>query len=74
MQQVLHNRVSEGKITEGDFKSKIIKRKNVSYNNMEDYIQNLERKLMKKYRLGFSGLHKMLVLKAGQQEYGQFYI
>ena len=74
MQQVLHNRVSEGKITAGDFNSKTSKRKNISYNQMEDYIIDIESKLMKKYRLGFSGLHKMFVLKSGQEEFGQFYV
>ena len=49
-------------------------RKNVSYNQREDYIQDIENKLMKKYRMGYSQLHKHLVVKRGQQEFGRVYI
>jgi hypothetical protein len=41
------------------------RKKHISYNRREDYIQNIEEELMKKYRVGYSGLHKLLVLKEG---------
>ena len=41
------------------------RKKHISYNKREDYIQNIEEELMKKYRVGYSGLHKLLVLKEG---------
>ena len=67
MQQVLYNQDAVRQTTEGGFNRSI--RKNVSYNKYEDHIQKLERELMKKYRLGYSALHKFLILKEGQQQF-----
>ena len=66
MQQVLYNRNAVKQTTAGGFSRSI--RKNVSYNKYEDHIQKLERELMKKHRLGYSALHKFLILKEGQQQ------
>ena len=67
MQQVLYNRDAVRQTTAGGFNRSI--RKNVSYNKYEDHIQKLERELMKKHRLGYSALHKFLILKEGQQQF-----
>lgn len=49
-------------------------KKHVSYNKHEDYIGDIEIKLMKKYRCGYSALHKMLVVKEGRQQFSGFYL
>ena len=67
MQQLLPNRNAVGKVTAGNFQSKKRRCKNISYNSNEDYIMEIEKKLMRKYRLGFSQLHKTLVYNAAQQ-------
>ncbi len=42
-------------------------RKQVSYNALESHIQEWEEQLMKKYRIGYSALHKKLVKEKSQQ-------
>ena len=74
MNQVLHTRDAISKVTAGNFSSSTPTRKNISYNEREDYIVDIEKKLMKKWRMGFSQLHKNLVVKAGHQEFGPHYI
>lgn len=46
-------------------------KRHISYSRREDYILEIERQLMLKYRVGFSGLHKMLVIKEGQQQFSR---
>ena len=46
------------------------RRKNISYNQHEDYIIHYTDQLMKKHRLGYSGLHKWLILKEAQNQFG----
>ena len=65
MPNVLYNRDAVRQSNAVGFNRSI--RKNVSYNKYEDHIQKLERELMKKHRLGYSALHKFLILKEGQQ-------
>ena len=67
MQQVLYTRDAVRQTTEGAFHR--VLRKNVSYNKYEDHIQKIEKDLMKKHRLGYSALHKFLILKEGQQQF-----
>ena len=67
MQQVLYTRDAVRQTTEGGFHR--VFRKNVSYNKYEDHIQKIEKDLMKKHRLGYSALHKFLILKEGQQQF-----
>ena len=50
------------------------KKRHISYNSREDYILDIEKKLMNKYRVGYSGLHKMLVVKEGNQQFGQVFL
>ena len=50
------------------------KKRHISYNCREEYILDIERKLMSKYRVGYSGLHKMLVVKEGNQQFGQVFL
>ena len=40
----------------------------------EEYILDIEKKLMSKYRVGYSGLHKLLVVKEGNQQFGQVFL
>jgi len=49
-------------------------KKHVSYNKHEDYISDIELRLMKKYHCGYSALHKMLVLKEGRQQFSGIYL
>lgn len=51
-----------------------VAKKHISYNCREDYILDIEKKLMSKYRVGYSGLHKMLVVKEGNQQFGQVFL
>lgn len=69
MQQLFHNRDVEDRLSERQSCTKTSKRRNVSYNNREDHIIDIEKKLMKKYRMGYSQLHKYLVAKTYQQEF-----
>ena len=39
-----------------------------------DYVLDIEKKLMTKYRVGYSSLHKMLVVKEGNQQFGQVFL
>ena len=50
------------------------KKKHISYNSREDYILDIEKQLMSKYRVGYSGLHKMLVIKEGNQQFGRPFV
>jgi len=43
------------------------KRKHVSYNIYEGHIQDIEDKLMKQYRCGYSALHKILIREKAEQ-------
>ena len=72
MNQLLHNRFAVGKIPAGNFKSIPTKKRraNISYNEHEGYLLEIEERLMKKFRLGRSGLHKFLLLQEGQQHFG----
>jgi hypothetical protein len=49
----------------------VAQKKHISYGRREDYILEIERQLMQKYRIGYSGLHKMLVIKEGQQQFSR---
>ena len=46
------------------------RRKNISYNQHENYIIDYTEQLMKKHRVGYSGLHKWLILKEAQTQFG----
>ena len=46
------------------------RRKNISYNKHEDYVMDYTEQLMKKHRLGYSSLHKWLILKEAQTQFG----
>ena len=46
------------------------RRRNISYNIHEDHIIEYTDKLMKRHRLGYSGLHKWLILKEAQTQFG----
>ena len=67
MPNVLYNRDAVRQSKAVGFNRSI--RKNVSYNKYEEHIQKIEKDLMKKHRLGYSALHKFLILKEGQQQF-----
>ena len=43
------------------------KKKHISYSSKEEYITDLEEMLMQKYRVGYSALHKRLVVEKSNQ-------
>ena len=49
----------------------LAQKKHISYSRRDDYILEIEQQLMQKYRVGYSGLHKMLVIKEGQQQFSR---
>ncbi len=51
----------------GGLFSRPIPRKHVSYNAYEKHIQDIESKLMQKYRCGYSALHKILIREKAEQ-------
>ena len=51
----------------GLFSKRPIPRKHVSYNAYEKHIQDIESKLMQKYRCGYSALHKILIREKAEQ-------
>ena len=69
MQQVLNNRIPEGKRCEASFGLSKPRRKQVSYGKNEDYIGNYENRLMKRYRIGYSDLIKMLIVKEAERQF-----
>ena len=74
MQQLLSKRNHEVKTTKGGFDLQPLKKsRQVSYNQKEKHIQKMESKLMEKYRIGFSQLHKVMVLKIAKQEYNELH-
>ena len=69
MQQVLNTRNNEVKRSEGSFGLSKPRRKQVSYGRNEDYIGSYETKLMKRYRIGYSDLIKMLIVKEAERQF-----
>ena len=51
----------------GLFSKKPIPRKHVSYNAYEHHLQEIEQSLMKKYRCGYSQLHKTLIKEKARE-------
>ena len=50
------------------------KKRHISYGRRDDYILEIEQQLMDKYRVGYSGLHKMLVIKEGNQQFSRPFV
>ena len=48
--------------------------KKVSYNQREEYICEIEDKLMSKFRCGYSALHKKLILKEANNQFSGVYL
>ena len=72
MHDTLHKKfvASANKSSVGTFHQNHNKRrKNISYNQHEDYIIDYTEQLMKKHRLGYSSLHKWLILKEAQTQF-----
>jgi hypothetical protein len=46
-------------------------KRHISYGRRDVYILQIEKQLMEKYHIGFSGLHKMLVIKEGNQQFSR---
>ena len=49
-------------------------KRHISYNKHEDHILDYEQKLMKRFKCGYSGLHKKLILKEAQQQFSTPYL
>jgi len=69
MKQNLPTRNAEGKVAAGNFQHQSPHRQHISYSKREGHIRQMEDALMRKYRVGYSGLHKMLVMREGQQQF-----
>jgi len=54
--------------------SGVAKKRHISYGRRDDYILDIEQQLMDKYRVGYSGLHKMLVIKEGNQQFSRPFV
>ena len=67
--QKMITRGIEDKSSRGGFTTKKQVKKQVSYGRREDYITNYEERLMSRYRIGYSDLVKMLIVKAAQSEF-----
>ena len=73
MNQVLLNRPAEGRKPEGFYLSDVEEmneratRGNVSYGEKEYYIRTYEEYLMKRFKKGYSDLHKFLVVNFIEQ-------
>ena len=73
MNQVLLNRTAEGRKTEGFYLSDVDEmnqkatRGNISYGEKEYYIRMYEEYLMKRFKKGYSDLHKFLVVNFIEQ-------
>ena len=52
----------------------LAQKKHISYGRRDDYILEIEQQLMDKYRVGYSGLHKMLVIKEGNQQFSRPFV
>ena len=72
MPQVLFNKDTEGKRTEGSFDLRPPISKNVSYSRHQRHLNEKEEKLMKKFRCGYSTLVKSLIAEKYHQEFGEF--
>ena len=48
--------------------------KKVSYNQREEYICDIEDKLMNKFKCGYSALHKKLILKEANNQFSGIYL
>ena len=53
--------------TVGGLSARPTKRKHVSYNAYEHHLQEIEQSLMKKYRCGYSQLHKTLIKEKARE-------
>ena len=69
MQQVLTRRDAVRQNRKCDFQLSSARTQHVSYNAREQHVIDAQNKLMKKFRLGYSQLVKLLILKAEQQEF-----
>ena len=76
MQELLHKRNNKrdavGTTHSVGCSLKKPQRKQVSYDRNEGYITQYEKKLMQRYRIGYSELHKRLIMKAAQHEFSEF--
>ena len=48
--------------------------KKVSYNQREEYICEIEDKLMSRFKCGYSALHKKLILKEANNQFSGVYL
>ena len=60
--------------SESTFSLDSSKKRHVSYGRRDIHILEIEKQLMKKYHVGYSGLHKMLILKEGNTQFARPYV
>ena len=71
MPQVLFNRDTEGKRTEGSFGLRQPISRNVSYARHQRHLNEKEARLCKKFNCGYSTLVKSLVAERYSREFGE---
>jgi len=75
MNQQLHtSKLSQTKCSQSTFLQDPSVRRHVSYGRRDQHIQEAEERLMNKYRMGYSQLHKYLVLKEGNSQFSVPYL
>ena len=55
--------LSQTKCSQSTFRKDHAVKRHVSYGRRDDHVKDTEEMLMKKYRMGYSQLHKYLILK-----------
>ena len=75
MHQKIHNtKMPKAMCSKNTFSLETSKKKHVSYSQHDGHILEIEKQLMSKYHVGYSGLHKMLILKEGNNQFARPYV
>lgn len=66
--------LSQTKCSQSTFGKDQSGKRHVSYGRRDQHIKEAEERLMNKYRMGYSQLHKYLVLKEGNSQFSIPYL
>jgi hypothetical protein len=66
--------LSQTKCSQSTFQKDPTGKRHVSYGRRDHHIKEAEERLMNKYRMGYSQLHKYLVLKEGNSQFSIPYL
>ena len=73
-QKIPNTKMPQAMSSKNSFSVETSQKKHVSYGQRDGYILEIEKQLMDKYRVGYSGLHKMLILKEGNNQFARPYV